>query len=75
MIIDIIEIETNKNTSCNNIPDTLSLARAYVLLQKFTKIYPMCEALNVGTVFPELDLRYKKPDRNYKPQRVCYKEE
>ncbi len=69
--MDIIEIEMNKNNSCNNFLDSLPLARAYVPLQRFTKIYPMCEALNVGTVFPELDLRYKKPDRSYKPQRVC----
>ncbi len=69
--MDIIEIEMNKNTNCNNFSDALSLARAYVPLQRFTKIYPICEALNVGTVFPELDLCYKKPDRNYKQQRVC----
>jgi len=72
MIMDIIEIEMNKNnTSCNNISNDLSLVRAYVALQKFTKIYPMCEALNAGTIFPKLDLYYTKPDKNYKPQRAC----
>lgn len=82
--MDVIELEIssncNANSNCNNCKtnnkpdnclDKLQLARAYVPSQRFNKVYPMCEALKVGTIFPELDLRYKKPDPDYRPQRSC----
>lgn len=85
--MDVIELEINSNCSNNNCNhnhnncnnnntvdnclDKLPLARAYVPSQRFNKVYPMCEALKVGTIFPELDLRYKKPDPDYRPQRLC----
>lgn len=67
--MDIIEI--NKNNSYNNCLNNFPLARAYVPSQRFNKTYPVYKALNIGTIFPELDLRYKKPNIDYKPEQVC----
>lgn len=52
---------------CPNLP----LASAYVPFQKQGKIYPMNEGLMRGTIYPELDMPYKKADPNYRPKKMC----
>ena len=56
------QIESNKHDP--NKPDTpvqpnLQLARAYVLPQTYTKVFPPEEALREGTLFPELVMPYR----------------
>ena len=42
------------------VPPNLQLARAYVLNQPYTQIFPPEEALYQGTLFPELVRPYTK---------------
>jgi len=52
---------------CPNLP----LANAYVPFQKYSKIYPMNEGLVRGTIFPDLDMPYKKVDPKCRPIKMC----
>lgn len=36
------------------------IAMAYVPWQTFETTYPLCEGLNVGTIFPELNLPFER---------------
>lgn len=45
-------------------PEGVELARAYIPFQEYTKSWPPEEALNKGTMFPELY-------RPYSPYRHC----
>lgn len=38
--------------------DTLSIAMAYVPMQRWNKVYDMSRGLTRGTIFPELDLPF-----------------
>jgi hypothetical protein len=43
------------------------LARAYVPFQKLCTLFPPIEALQRGTVFPELFSPYEKKDKKQRP--------
>lgn len=47
------------------------IANAYVPFQKITKIFPMMEGLQNGTIFCNFDVCYEKPDKNYRPKINC----
>ncbi len=49
----------------------LPIARAYVPFQRDNSTLPMMEGLEAGTIFPELNMPYQKPDKNYSPKRAC----
>lgn len=43
----------------NFMPGNLELARVYVVSQPYTSVYPLSEALEKGTLFPNLYKPYK----------------
>ena len=43
------------NGNMSPLPETLSLAMAYVPFQQMVRTYDMEQALQAGTLFPELD--------------------
>lgn len=45
--------------NCNNERVKLEYARAYVLVQKYGNLYPVCDALWKGTIFKDLYRPYK----------------
>ncbi|MDD7719376.1 MAG: spore coat associated protein CotJA [Eubacteriaceae bacterium] len=62
MPINLLELEAlplgcPKDTSEKQ-KQTMVLAMAYVPWQRFEKTYDLNEALDVGTIFPELDLPF-----------------
>lgn len=71
--MEIMELETNKirEDNCEKCLNSLPLARAYIPFQRYNTTYPVIDGLKRGTVFPELDMPYKKADRNYKPKKSC----
>ena len=50
--------ERPRNNFCDTPLRDLPLAMAYVPWQRFEKTYDLNEALDVGTIFPELDLPF-----------------
>lgn len=71
--MDVTELETTKDkfNSYENCINTLPIARAYIPPQRYTLTYPVIQGLKEGTIFPELNIPYRKPDKNYKPKRAC----
>lgn len=71
--MDVTELEVTKD-KCNpnqNCINTLPIARAYIPSQRDTSTYPVIQGLKEGTIFSELNIPYKKQDKNYKPKRIC----
>ena len=48
-------IQYNPNGTLSPLPETLSLAMAYIPFQQLIKTYDTEQALEAGTLFPELD--------------------
>lgn len=59
MPIKLENLNNSSEKSCPNSLDDLPLAMSYVPFQRWGKTYPLGEALNRGTIFPELDLPFK----------------
>ena len=63
MPINLLELEElplgcPKDTSSEPKMQPMVLAMAYVPWQRFEKTYDLNEALEIGTIFPELDLPF-----------------
>ena len=64
-LLDMISCEPNTDMTCVCL-EKLPLAYAYVPYQQMNKTYAAVEALNRGTVFPELDKPYSVYGKEFK---------
>lgn len=43
----------------------LEYARVYIIPQEYKNLYPICDALYMGTIFEDLYRPYKKDNKKY----------
>lgn len=51
---------------CTDKRDALEYARAYIIPQEYENLYPICDALFMGTIFEDLYRPYKKSNKKDK---------